>query len=500
MKNGWRYAPFTAEALEGMMKSEEIKIPLYQRGIVWEKSRKDAFIDSIKRGFPFGSILLYDKDGKGSNFELIDGLQRCNTIFEFINTPIAFFGEDDIDDAAIRGIYELLGISSQKEVVEQQIVDRIIFYLKDHCKTMKDVTEIQYINVAAYLSDQWPTLKNGGFDQFQKVSNLLEPSIKQFQEVCRTLKDATVPAIIFSGNESDLPDVFERINKQGSTLTKYQIFAATWQGVTFKISDPDLVKILDFVCGRYDVFTSGSVKIEDYDSITFKAKKEINAFDLCFGFGKLLKEKFPSLFGCNGKADQVDSLGFNIINACLCKKASQLGTLHSSIQNIGNDDAVQLFLKKIISCAADVERYLRVLTQYKGNTQDSHPLYHSENQITSIVASEFLLRYAKISNVDSKSGAVAVYDFAKDSDFWKKNKEQFIHTIRIYYVLDAVDSSWERECIYSFISVVKFYVFRLFWLEKRCFMTPYGLYIHKRHYPFVFYTKSYRHMSRLWQA
>ena len=51
-----------------------------------ERKSEKELIDSIKKGIPFGSILLYN-DEEANNFRLIDGLQRCTTIYEFISNP-----------------------------------------------------------------------------------------------------------------------------------------------------------------------------------------------------------------------------------------------------------------------------------------------------------------------------------------------------------------------------------------------------------------------------
>ena len=38
---------------------ENITIPQFQRSLVWSESQKEAFIQTIKEGKPFGSILVY---------------------------------------------------------------------------------------------------------------------------------------------------------------------------------------------------------------------------------------------------------------------------------------------------------------------------------------------------------------------------------------------------------------------------------------------------------
>lgn len=63
-------------------KSNELKIdPAFQRLFRWDDERKTRFIESILLGIPFPPIFVFqDKNGV---WELIDGLQRLSTLFQF---------------------------------------------------------------------------------------------------------------------------------------------------------------------------------------------------------------------------------------------------------------------------------------------------------------------------------------------------------------------------------------------------------------------------------
>lgn len=55
--------------------------PVYQRNFRWDESRKTRFIESLILGIPIPPIFVFtDEHGK---WELIDGLQRLSTIFQF---------------------------------------------------------------------------------------------------------------------------------------------------------------------------------------------------------------------------------------------------------------------------------------------------------------------------------------------------------------------------------------------------------------------------------
>lgn len=66
-----------------LYRDEEIIIaPDFQRLFRWDPSRKTRFIESLLLGIPTPPIFVY-QDEKGI-WELIDGLQRLSTIFEFV--------------------------------------------------------------------------------------------------------------------------------------------------------------------------------------------------------------------------------------------------------------------------------------------------------------------------------------------------------------------------------------------------------------------------------
>ena len=67
------------------------KVPILQRGLVWEQSQVELLWDSILRGIPIGSIVLCkinnsikqqvkSNDNQYGTHFILDGQQRCNAI------------------------------------------------------------------------------------------------------------------------------------------------------------------------------------------------------------------------------------------------------------------------------------------------------------------------------------------------------------------------------------------------------------------------------------
>ena len=109
-----------------------VTIPEFQRRLVWNQATRKSLIDSIKRGFPFGSILIYEdvargqraKDGK-RYYNLIDGLQRTQALKSYVEYQNGYFTRADLDDDFIDMIAKSLGklTEDSKDKIRQTIVD-----------------------------------------------------------------------------------------------------------------------------------------------------------------------------------------------------------------------------------------------------------------------------------------------------------------------------------------------------------------------------------------
>src|ERR1017187_9529736 len=70
-------------AIINLYRAGELTInPQFQRLFRWEPEQKTRFIESILLGIPVPPIFVYT-DQRGT-WELIDGLQRLSTIFQFV--------------------------------------------------------------------------------------------------------------------------------------------------------------------------------------------------------------------------------------------------------------------------------------------------------------------------------------------------------------------------------------------------------------------------------
>ena len=88
----------------------------YQRKLVWTLEEKASLIDSILRGYPIPLFLLAeDKAETQTRYEIIDGMQRLNAIFTFIETNYSFNGK----------YFDLEEFSRARQAAEEGLFTRI---------------------------------------------------------------------------------------------------------------------------------------------------------------------------------------------------------------------------------------------------------------------------------------------------------------------------------------------------------------------------------------
>lgn len=86
-----------------LYRNEQLDLdPPYQRRSVWSPRDRRFFLDTIFRGYPSPSIFLHKVLESGKTlYYVVDGKQRLETIFRFINSKIAI--DKDFGDSRLNG-------------------------------------------------------------------------------------------------------------------------------------------------------------------------------------------------------------------------------------------------------------------------------------------------------------------------------------------------------------------------------------------------------------
>lgn len=136
----------------------------YQRKLVWSVAEKQHLIDSIQQELPIPLFMLAKRAEQPDTFEIIDGMQRLNAIFSFI---------------------------------EHQFLDE-----SDHC------FDLEQSNRAKLVHDA------GGFTAFADGTPRMSP-----EQCAKFLEYQLAVTIDNEGNEARINEVFGRINSGGRQLS-----------------------------------------------------------------------------------------------------------------------------------------------------------------------------------------------------------------------------------------------------------------------------------------
>jgi len=153
----------------------------YQRGAVWRKPQKKRLIDSILRGYPISVIYLHHihREVAGhtkDDFEIIDGQQRINAIYEFSEGAFKLY--DPAKDAAEARFPSFIteaacawagkDIYSMDEPTRRAFLDTRLAVAKIHSDNPNEARDL-FIRLQAGMPlnaqekrDAWP----GGFTEF----------------------------------------------------------------------------------------------------------------------------------------------------------------------------------------------------------------------------------------------------------------------------------------------------------------------------------------------
>jgi len=170
--------PETVESIYGYYRKRVLLVNRkYQRKLVWTIEEKEKFIDSISNGLPIPLILVaITKYKDNSVYEIIDGMQRLNSIVSFIENEVSLNGKYfNLDTLAVT-------------------------------KNLKDESKIKQREPKMSIDD------------------------------CLNITSYQLPFSITSyDKESEIEEIFRRINSYGRTLSSHELRQAGSVGTFTKI-------------------------------------------------------------------------------------------------------------------------------------------------------------------------------------------------------------------------------------------------------------------------
>lgn len=199
-----------------------IRVPAFQRGFVWDADKVAYFMDSLYKGYPFGSLLFWrtraqlkterklgpfvlpDRDPEYPIDYVLDGQQRITSIFGVFQTDLT--AQTDEDWTAVHFDLQADPVAQQSQfmVLSQSEVEPSRHF---PLHVLFDV--VGYRNV---------------------TSGLAEGLLERIDALQAKFKEVRIPVQTFSTEDrATVAIVFERVNRKGVELDTLQLLSAwTW--------------------------------------------------------------------------------------------------------------------------------------------------------------------------------------------------------------------------------------------------------------------------------
>lgn len=416
--------------------SNKVTIPEFQRRLVWNKAKQSLLIDSIRKGYPFGSILLFEDIKKGQElrdgktyYNLIDGLQRTQALRSYINNQNGFFSKAELGDELIELIAQKLNRKTEagKDRIAQEIVKWVQhnkgFDARTGWRTDGLIRHLifeilNYSHESILFKDLYLQLTMD-----EELTYYLGSFLDSVSNESRAILDAEVPVIVFTGPSSELPRVFELLNSKGTALSRYEIFAAQWIDNRQRIANPE---IIEAIWKKYEALEEEGFTLdvaEEAPDKETRRQREYTLFDYLFGLGQFLSDKFPRLFKL-AKDDQPSSVGFNLMTACVGLHVSQMADLPQKIRGLD--------LTTLEGCILDSTRFvdnvLKPILSAKQYGRKAAPIYHSELMIVSLIATAFQVRFGLADLSDNPN--------------WRADRRKLKKNLAMFYLHDILHDDW----------------------------------------------------------
>ena len=416
-----------SDALQNLEHREKkIVIPRFQRGQRWDPKQEESFIDSVRKGYPVGTLLFYktiEQGGTGVKevYTLVDGLQRSTAIYRYMQAPMKYFSEIDVSSELVDDVFELLGFpEGQKINLAPVIIKSYVNYIHNLSSYRNPQTYSLAKTILDEIAVEHRDAIMGGL--VTCLSFHLEKTVQTHNDIAKS----EIPAVVYTGDENDLPEIFSRINSKGTPLNAYEIYAASWPQ-TDKIEIRN-GKIIDFVLAKYDALNDDIYTIKGYDREEIRVTKKVILFEYVFGLGKWLSAEFPLIaFDKHLKADEVSPIGFELLDAIFFE-TKKIGEIYMVLQRLN----VNHLEKALSDCIRIVDTIVSPITRFKGNRRKDEikPIY-SKNQILSIIAFVFHERYL-------------LDDLRHPKASWDENENLVRKRIFAHFVFDIINVEWDQ--------------------------------------------------------
>ncbi|MFC4687841.1 DUF262 domain-containing protein [Epilithonimonas pallida] len=218
------------------VKKGRLVVPEFQRDYIWDRKQRIDLFDSIKRGFPIGSLLFWNPESNEYEYNdkvgpyklninpnkysyIIDGYQRITTLFSALTNP-----EDESTTL------------SNKDKLQEYIV----YYDLENQEFSQPLSK----NIEPYFIPLYVLVDTFLFLTFsdelkeQYNEDLSTKYINRAKKLATTLLDYSIAFVnINGGTIQDSVEIFSRINSKGSDMSPMWMLSALTYNDGFKFSE-----------------------------------------------------------------------------------------------------------------------------------------------------------------------------------------------------------------------------------------------------------------------
>jgi Protein of unknown function DUF262 len=387
-----------------------LKVPKFQRKMVWSDEKIVKLVDSIYRGYPIGSLLVYQTEEIEESkivLQLVDGLQRSTSIAKFLKTPLKFAPlRDFISDELI----ETCANQTYGDVSEASM-DKVFANMTAWFHSVSDLAlgaEYNANKLAEAIADGDVEARTR-LVMWNADTNAIEVLLGNVLEQLNNFINYEVPLNIYRGPIENVPTIFERVNSQGTPLSKYDILAASWISTDVAVSNIDVVTAIH---ANYSArVANGAYVIEGFDADEDVEPGTYNLYEYLFGLGKVLSSQCPTIFPDSDKADEINPIAFQILTLACKLPVSKMGQLDQYLPK-GADGILQVDLaeKAILEAAKSAEQALNPYFAFKLNSSEPGDSGIKQNQaisyVTSYLANIFNDDYSRKPDANQVAGKI----------------------------------------------------------------------------------------------
>lgn len=212
-----KYADLINEIQKGI-----IKIPKFQRDFVWKIDKTAKLLDSILKGYPIGTFILWQTDERINDIKNVGNLDIPDTP-DGVKVQYVLDGQQRITSlfAAYLGA-EIKKVGEKKVTKYGKIVVNLDVDIEDNSEQV--ITEEPKGEKHLSLCD----VLNFSYGMARELSNVFsEQELEKINEYSTAFKTYEFSTVVLRKEDIDSAiEVFTRINTGGQTLTLFEIMSA----------------------------------------------------------------------------------------------------------------------------------------------------------------------------------------------------------------------------------------------------------------------------------